>query len=705
MSFTIDKVEYWPIDKIVPYAKNARIHNNDQINQLIKSIEEFGFINPILVSGDHTIIAGHGRLIAAKTIGYEKVPVILLDHLSSEQQRALIIADNKIAENAGWDEEILKLELADLDELGFDINVLGFDAREIDELLIDCGIDEENNEKFNEVPEGNKWPVSRLGDVWILGKHRLLCGNSADKYYVDLLFNGNSANMTFTDPPYNVNYGGSGSIIFRGDLSKYVISNDNMNGEDFKLFLEKVIGNIFNVTIGACYICMSSKELQPTIEVFKKCDGKLSVVLCWVKNNIVISRGHYHYQSEFILYGNKKGNKLYWNGARDQSNVWFFNTVKKNDLHPTMKPVELIEKAIKNSSKINDVIFDPFGGSGSTLIACDHLNRCGYLIEIEPKYVDVIIKRWEQLNDNNIAILEKTGQTFEELSDERLLIESGVEIDMNNLEQDLPKRGRGRPRKVMDDDQESNQDLPKRGRGRPRKVMDDDQESNQDLPKRGRGRPRKVMDDDQESNQDLPKRGRGRPRKVMDNDQESNQDLPKRGRGRPRKVMDDDQESNQDLPKRGRGRPRKVMDDDQESNQDLPKRGRGRPRKVMDDDQESNQDLPKRGRGRPRKVMDDDQESNQDLPKRGRGRPRKVVDDDQESNQDLPKRGRGRPRKVMDDDQESNQDLPKRGRGRPRKVVDDDQVDDKADEDDENDENKDKKTSRQVYHFSWEPNN
>lgn len=407
---TVESVEHWSLQRLIPYAKNARTHDDTQVSQIAGSIAEFGFVNPILVGDDNIIIAGHGRLMAAQQLGLDTVPVIVLHHLTEAQRRALVIADNKIAENAGWNDELLKLELEELGDLGFDLDVIGFSDEELDELL---GNDEQSGESDeDDIPEVEDEPVSRHGDVWILGDHRLLCGDSTSKQDLDKLMSGELADMAFTDPPYNVDYGNNAKDKMRGKDRR--IMNDNL-GDDFYQFLKDALTNLLSVTKGACYIAMSSSELDTLQKAFRDAGGKWSTFIVWAKNTFTLGRSDYQRQYEPILYGWREGNDHFWCGARDQGDVWFFNKPVKNDLHPTMKPVELVERALRNSSKSRDIVLDLFGGSGSTLIACEKTGRAARLIELDPKYVDVIVRRWQDYSGEQ-AIRESDELSFDELA-------------------------------------------------------------------------------------------------------------------------------------------------------------------------------------------------------------------------------------------------------------------------------------------------
>ena len=397
-----DHIDLKSVDELIPYSKNARMHSESQVAQIAASITEFGFTNPVLIDGKKGIIAGHGRLMAAKKLGIKKVPVVILDHLSELQKKAYIIADNKLAENASWNEEILASELADLKENDFDLDLIGFEDQELEKIFSSLYDQNEDQEK-EEIPEAEENPISQSGDIWLLGNHKLICGDSCDQKTYQALLGNELADMLFTDPPYNINYSGGKSKIL----------NDNLN-EDFGKFLFDFCKNALSITKGACYICMSSSELHTLQKAFTDAGGRWSTFIIWAKNHFTLGRSDYQRQYEPILYGWKQNNDHYWCGDRNQSDVWYYNKPNKSELHPTMKPVELCKRAILNSSKTDDIVLDCFGGSGSTLIACEQTNRRCRMIELDKKYVDVIIKRWQNFSGKE-AILLKTGNNFNDI--------------------------------------------------------------------------------------------------------------------------------------------------------------------------------------------------------------------------------------------------------------------------------------------------
>ncbi len=406
------KIELRQVAALIPYIRNAKQHSDAQVAQIAASITEFGWGAPILVDGQNNVIAGHGRLLAARKLGMTEVPVVPMAHLTDIQRRALILADNKIGENASWDDELLGLELAELKDGGFDLGITGFSPDEWDALIAgDASTDGLTDE--DQVPEVTENPISRAGDVWLLGDHKVLCGDATKAEDYKTLLGDELVDMTFTDPPYNVNYANTAKDKMRG--KNRPILNDNM-GDGFGAFLLAACQNILNVTKGAVYIAMSSSELDTLQSAFRAAGGKWSTFVIWAKNTFTMGRADYQRQYEPILYGWRDGAEHYWCGARDQGDVWQIKKPHKNDLHPTMKPVELVERAVRNSSKTRDLVLDPFGGSGSSLIACEKSGRRARLIELDPKYVDVIVKRWQDFTGGE-ATRAGDGAQFNALAD------------------------------------------------------------------------------------------------------------------------------------------------------------------------------------------------------------------------------------------------------------------------------------------------
>lgn len=407
-------IERWPLNRLVPYARNPRTHSEAQIAQIAASMVEFGFTNPILVDKKAVIIAGHGRLAAARKLGLDVAPVIVLDHLTPTQRRALVIADNRIAESAGWDDAMLQVELMALKEESFDLSLTGFDPDELADLLAGEEGATEGQTDDDVAPEVPEVPVSRLGDVWLLGNHRVLCGDSTMATSFEVLMAEIRAGMVFCDPPYNVDYANSAKDKLRG--TNRPILNDNL-GDGFYDFLLAALAPTIASCDGAIYVAMSSSELDTLQAAFREAGGKWSTFVIWAKNTFTLGRADYQRQYEPILYGWPVGATRHWCGDRDQSDVWQIKKPHKNDLHPTMKPVELVERAIRNSSRPGNIVLDPFGGSGTTLIAAEKTGRLAYLIELDPKYVDVIVRRWQDWTGKQ-ATRENDGVAFDDLTQE-----------------------------------------------------------------------------------------------------------------------------------------------------------------------------------------------------------------------------------------------------------------------------------------------
>ena len=384
-----DAVERRPVAALVPFARNARTHSDEQVAQIAASIREWGWTVPVLIDEVGTIIAGHGRVMAAQRLGLTEIPVMVAAGWSDAKRRAYVIADNKLALNAGWDEQLLRLELGELKGLGVDLGLTGFGELELDGLL--TGDDDGPDPDI--APELPVEPISRPGDLWICGEHRVLCGDATLRADVDRLLDGELADMAFTDPPYNVNYANSAKDKLRG--KNRPILNDAL-GEGFEALLHAASANMLAVTKGGIYICMSSSELDTLQKAFREAGGRWSTFVIWAKNTFTLGRADYQRQYEPILYGWKDGADHYWCGARDQGDVWFFDKPVKNDLHPTMKPVALVERAIRNSLKSRDIVLDTFGGSGTTMIAAERTGRRSRLLELDPRYVDVVVRRWQE---------------------------------------------------------------------------------------------------------------------------------------------------------------------------------------------------------------------------------------------------------------------------------------------------------------------
>jgi len=395
------QIKWEAVDKLIPYAKNARTHSDEQVAQIAGSIKEFGFNNPVLVDKDNSVIAGHGRLMAARKLGMDKVPVVELDHLTESQRKAYVLADNRIALNSGWDTSMLSLELQDLKD-DIDLSLLGFDPNELDALLNPI---EETEGLTDEdaVPDVPDEPKTKLGDIYILGNHRLMCGDSTSLDQIEKLLDGEMADMAFTDPPYNVDYGNSNNPRHKSRQ----IMNDKMNDDDWNTFVNDYITALLTYCHGNIYIAMSDKELGHMQLTFEKLGGKWASFIVWVKDRLVLSGKDYHSRHETILYGWKDGvSDRQRVEDRTETDVWEIKRPSNSELHPTMKPVELVERALTNSSKSGNIVLDLFGGSGTTMIAAERLGRKSRLMELDPKYCDVIVKRWEDFTGKKAVLSE-----------------------------------------------------------------------------------------------------------------------------------------------------------------------------------------------------------------------------------------------------------------------------------------------------------
>lgn len=452
ITFSPESIEHIGVTDLIPYARNSRTHSDEQVAQVAASIREFGFTNPILIADDNTIIAGHCRLLAAQRSGLETVPCIRLAHMSEAQRRAYVIADNKLALNAGWDEELLALELGALRDDGFDVALTGFSDDEIDALLLnDDDVDEQGLTDDDEAPDVQAEHISRPGDVWILGDHRVMCGDSTSIDDVEKLCAGEPVDCCWTDPPYNVDYEGAAGKI----------ENDNMPDAEFRQFLLDAFTSAFSVMRPGApmYIAHADTEGYNFRGAFIDAGFKLSGCLIWVKPSLVLGRSDYQWRHEPILYGWKPGAAHSWYGGRAKTTVieaddmpfvvmpdgsvqietgestlrisgsdlhveeLLGSTVraekpKRSAEHPTMKPVDLVLGMLKNSSRRGDVVLDLFGGSGSTLIACQKAGRKARLMEFDPRFADVIVRRWQEYTGKK-AYLHETGEAFDDLLSKR----------------------------------------------------------------------------------------------------------------------------------------------------------------------------------------------------------------------------------------------------------------------------------------------
>jgi len=389
------KIEQRKVESLIPYVNNSRKHSDEQVAQIAASIKEFGWTNPILVDGENGIIAGHGRLMAARKLSMEEVPVIELAHLSDNQRKALIIADNKLALNADWDNDILALELSDLSAADYDLDILGFDNEEVGKLL---KTETEGLTDEDEVPEAPE-PITKLGDVWILGNHRLMCGDSTSIDAVDKLMDGQKADMVFTDPPYGVDYDGGHATEKR---------RTKLENDDKTLMYSGALPVAYMASKdgAALYLWFADRFAKDVLVALEECNYQVRNWIIWNKNLAQFGAigAQYKPKHEPCIYAFKKGKAPYWAGPNNEITVWDIKRHSKNEFHPTQKPVELPERALQNNSKSGDIVLDLFGGSGSTLIAAEKVGRHAHLMELDPIYCDVIVKRWENFTGKTATL-------------------------------------------------------------------------------------------------------------------------------------------------------------------------------------------------------------------------------------------------------------------------------------------------------------
>ena len=414
------KLEHWPTSRLIPYARNPR-KNDHAVEQMASAISEFGFRIPIIAKSTGEICDGHLRYKAALHLGLEQVPVILADDLTETQLKAFRILVNRSATWADWDEDLLRLELEELKLDDFDLALTGFDDDELLEIMAGEETTTEGNTDEDAAPELPVTPVSKPGDVWIMGQHRLLCGDATDPASYDTLLGTERVAMIFQDPPYNVDYANSPKDKLRGKHRP--ILNDNL-GEGFQAFLLAALKPALQRCDGAIYIAMSSSELDTLQAAFRAAGGKWSTFIIWAKHTFTLGHADYQRQYEPILYGWREGANRHWCGDRDQGDVWEIKKPAKNTLHPTQKPVEVPERAIRNSSRPGSLVLDCFGGSGSTLIACERTGRVCRVMELDPKYCDVIVRRWQDWTGQK-AQRADDGLLFDELASDQPL-EAGM---------------------------------------------------------------------------------------------------------------------------------------------------------------------------------------------------------------------------------------------------------------------------------------
>jgi DNA modification methylase len=392
------------IDIVIPYARNARTHSKEQIAQIAASIKEFGFLTPIVISEDNTILCGHGRYYAAQQLGLKKIPCVKEKWLTEAQKRAYILADNQLALNAGWDEDMLSVELSDLQADDYDLSLLGFDDTDLEKLLAGPDDGAAEDDDFDLTAALEKASFVKPGDLWTVGKHRLLCGDATSEKDVDTLMAGKTANLILTDPPYNVSFKASDGLT---------IKNDSMKEEEFYLFLLSSFQNMASHLEkgGAAYVFHADTEGLNFRKAFIESGFHLAGVCIWVKNSLVLGRSDYQWQHEPILYGFLQNGKHPWYSDRKQTTIWNFDKPKRNKDHPTSKPLDLLAYPIKNSTQENSIVLDLFGGSGSTMMACEQMNRTCYMAELDPKYASVILRRYvEDTGDSEHVYVERSGK-------------------------------------------------------------------------------------------------------------------------------------------------------------------------------------------------------------------------------------------------------------------------------------------------------
>lgn len=401
---TTTQMELVPTDKLIPYVNNARTHSAEQVNKLRASLREFGFINPVIVDRDLNVIAGHGRILAAKEEKIPEVPCVYVDYLTEAQKKAYILADNRMAMDAGWDEELLRVEIEALQAEAFDVSLTGFDEKEITDLFKDADRTGAEDDDFDLSEALEKAAFVERGDIWTVGRHRLMCGDATVEEDVLKLMDGKKANLILTDPPYGVSFQSSDGLS---------IQNDSIKGEEFYQFLLASMQNMVSVLEpgGAAYVFHADTEGLNFRRAFVDAGLHLAGCCIWVKNSLVLGRSDYQWQHEPVLYGFLKNGKHSWYSDRKQTTIWNFDKPKRNKNHPTSKPLDLLAYPIGNSTQANAIVLDTFGGSGSTLMACEQTNRICCTMELDEKYASVILRRYvEDGGDPNGVYVERNGE-------------------------------------------------------------------------------------------------------------------------------------------------------------------------------------------------------------------------------------------------------------------------------------------------------
>ena len=404
MGKTTTEMQLVPLSKLVPYVNNARTHSPEQLAKLRSSLREFGFINPVIIDRDFNVIAGHGRIVAAKEEGITEVPCVFVDYLTEAQKKAYILADNRMALDAGWDEELLRIEIESLQGADFDVSLTGFGEDEIADLFAGDGEKDVKDDDFDLSAALEKAAFVERGDIWTVGRHRMMCGDATSAENVAALMDGKKANLIVTDPPYGVSFKSSGGLT---------IQNDSMKGDEFYTFLY----NSFSCMVehlesgGAAYVFHADTEGLNFRKAFVDAGFHLAGVCIWVKNSLVLGRSDYQWQHEPVLYGFLKNGKHPWYSDRKQTTIWNYDKPKRNKNHPTSKPLDLLGYPICNSSQENAIVLDTFGGSGSTMMACEQTNRICCMMELDEKYASVILRRYvEDTGDSENVYVERGGE-------------------------------------------------------------------------------------------------------------------------------------------------------------------------------------------------------------------------------------------------------------------------------------------------------
>lgn len=404
MGKTTTQMQLVPLSKLVPYVNNARTHSPEQITKLRSSLREFGFVNPVIIDQDFGIIAGHGRVMAAKEEGIEEVPCVFVDYLTEAQKKAYILADNRFAQDAGWDEELLRIEIESLQGADFDVSLTGFDPDELADLFADDCDSDVKDDDFDLSAALEKAAFVKKGDIWTVGRHRLMCGDATSADDVAALMDGKRANLVVTDPPYGVSFKSSDGLT---------IENDSMKGDEFYQFLlaafQNVVANLEKG--GVAYVFHADTEGLNFRRAFQDAGFHLAGCCIWVKNSLVLGRSDYQWQHEPVLYGFLQNGKHPWYSDRKQTTIWNYDKPKRNKNHPTSKPLDLLGYPICNSSQENGIVIDTFGGSGSTLMACEQSDRICYMLELDEKYASVILRRYvEDTGDADGVYVIRDGE-------------------------------------------------------------------------------------------------------------------------------------------------------------------------------------------------------------------------------------------------------------------------------------------------------